>query len=89
MKEEPVFLKCVICCRYFRDDQGIKSRRVNLEAKPEKKYEDRLYDNFNLVFGKTPKWADLNRVLGDGNVKVSHFTNAVYKVGINKLVSIF
>ncbi|ODM99520.1 U3 small nucleolar RNA-associated protein 18 [Orchesella cincta] len=45
------------------DEKGIKSRRVNLEAKPKAKYEDRLHQTFNLAFGPTPKWADLERVL--------------------------
>jgi len=45
------------------DEQGVKSRRVNLEAKPERKYEERLHQTFNLAFGPTPKWADLEKVL--------------------------
>ena len=45
----------------FRDEEGLKFRKVKLSAKRDSKYESRLVDQFELVHGPTPSWAQLKR----------------------------
>lgn len=69
----------MLCFHFcYRDEQGIKSRKVNLEAKPDKRYEERLHDTFSLAFGPTPKWANLDSVLGHANVSTRTRNRAIF-----------
>lgn len=59
-----------------RDEDGVKNRKTRLEAKSGELYQNRLIQNFEMVYGPTPKWARL-----DKKTKVKRFLILKLRVG--------